>query len=343
MKAALFTGIGRMEQRDLQDPSPAAGEVLVRVTGCGVCGTDVHILHGDITDGIAPPVVLGHEIAGVVERVAADVTGLKAGQRVAVDPVVTCGQCYYCQTNMPNLCRNLQIIGYKRNGGFAQYCVAPATHVVPLAENVGPEAGILVETLACVVNGFDRLEPQAGHSALVIGAGTVGLLWTQMLAGANLAPVAVSEPVAMRRKQAGKLGAEVLFDPSARDLRRQAARSGLDGFDYVIDASGDPKAVEEAIELVRPAGKFLIFGVCPKDSQIKVNPFELYNKQISIIASKMPPRTMARAARMIEAGRIEAAAIVTQTWPLKKLDKAMEGFSKSRDRQIKVMVDPWRS
>jgi 2-desacetyl-2-hydroxyethyl bacteriochlorophyllide A dehydrogenase len=341
MEAALFTAVHKMERRDLPQTSPVAGEVLVRVTGCGVCGTDVHILHGDITDGIAPPVVLGHEIAGIVEQAGPEVSGLKPGQVVAIDPVVTCGKCEYCQSGMVNLCRDLQIIGYKRNGGFAQYCVAPASHVVPLREGTSPQAGILVETLACVINGFDRLTPLPGHSALVIGAGTVGLLWTQMLAGATLAPLAVSEPVGSRRELARKLGAEMLFDPSAGGLAEQVRKAGIDGFDYIVDASGDPKAVEEAIPLVRPAGKFLIFGVCPRDSRITVNPFELYNRQISIIASKMPPKTLPRAARLVEAGRIDVNAIVTQTWPLGRLDEAMDGFAKARDRQVKVMIDPW--
>lgn len=341
MKASVFTAIHHMEPRDLQDPSPAAGEVLVRVTGCGVCGTDVHILHGDITDGIAPPVVLGHEVTGIVERTAHDVTDLKPGQTVAIDPVVACGQCNYCQSGMPNLCRQTQIIGYKRNGGFAQYCVAPATHVVPLRPGTGPQAGILVETLACVINGYDRLAPLPGHAALVIGAGTVGLLWTQLLAGANLAPLAVSEPVAARRRLAGELGADLLFDPSADDLPQLIARAGLEGFDYIVDASGDPAALEQAIPLVKPAGRFLVFGVCPRDSKITINPFDLYNKQISIIASKMPPKTLFRAARLVEAGRIDTAAIVTQTWPLSRLDEAMDGFAHARHRQVKVMIDPW--
>lgn len=341
MKAAVFTAVGQMEPRDLQETRVTPGEVLVRVTGCGVCGTDVHILHGDITEGIRPPVVLGHEITGIIEQVAADVSGLKPGQIVAIDPVVTCGKCDYCQSGMPNLCRDLQIIGYKRNGGFAQYCAAPASHVVPLGPGTSPQAGILVETLACVINGYDRLVPQPGHSALVIGAGAVGLLWTQLLAGANLAPLAVSEPVASRRDRAKNLGADLVFDPSAGDLRQQMASAGLDGFDYIVDASGDPVALEQAIPLVRPAGKFLVFGVCPRDSKITVNPFELYNKQISVIASKMPPKTLSRAARVIEAGKIDVNAIVTQTWPLPRLGEAMDGFAAARDKQIKVMIDPW--
>ncbi len=341
MNASVFTAIHKMESRDLPLTAPGAGEVLVRVTGCGVCGTDVHILHGDITDGIAPPVVLGHEIAGVIERVGREVSGLAAGQVVAVDPVVTCGKCHYCQSNMPNLCRDLQIIGYKRNGGFAQYRLAPATHVVPLRAGTGSQAGILVETFACVINGYDRLAPLPGHSALVIGAGTVGLLWTQLLAGGSLAPLAVSELVAMRRNLARKLGADLVFDPSDGGLAGQIARAALDGFDYIVDASGDPGAVEEAIRLVRPAGKFLIFGVCPRNSKVTIDPFELYNRQVSIIASKMPPKTLSRAARIIEAGRIDVDAIVTQTWPLSRLGEAMDGFASARDRQVKVMIDPW--
>jgi len=341
MKAAVFVQKDKLEYRDVSPIEPGPDEVLVRVTGCGVCGTDVHILHGQITEGIAPPVVLGHEIAGIIEKVGADVTHLRVGQNVAVDPVITCKRCYYCQTGQPNLCHEQQNLGYKRNGGFAQFCCVPATHIVRLSDGVRPQAGILVETLACVLNGYDRLEPRPGSSALILGAGTVGLLWTQLLSRAGLAPLAVSEPVAFRRELASELGADVVLDPTAGNLQEQLGGADFEGFDYVVDASGEPGAVEQGIQLVRRAGTFMIFGVCPRDSQIRLNPFDLYQKQMKIIASKMPPLRLPRAARIIEAGQIDYATIVTQTWPLERLGEAVERFETARDKQVKVMIDPW--
>jgi len=340
VKAAIFFGPGRIEVKSMDPPSPGPEEVLIRVTGCGVCGTDFHVFHGTLVDASRPPVVLGHEITGVVEEVGSDVDNVRIGQTVAVNPVVTCGRCQHCQSGRPNLCTRPEAIGFVRNGGFAEYCCAPASHVIPLRDGTPPEAGILVETLACVLNGYDRLEPRPGCSVLILGAGTVGLLWLQLLAGRAMSLVAVSEPVGFRREKALALGADMVFDPAEGPLSQQVARAGLEGFDFVVDASGNPAAVEEGIRLVRKAGTFMIFGVCPEDALVRINPAELYAREAKIIASKMPPHRLVRAARLIEAGKIDYRAVVTHRWPLERLAEAIGRFETARAEQIKVMIDP---
>lgn len=342
MRAGYFTGVGKMELRDSAVPTPGEGQVLLRVLACGVCGTDHHIYAGELTDGVAPPVVLGHEIAARVEAIGKGVTGVREGQFCAVDPVIGCGVCPMCRSARPNLCSSPTIIGYKLNGGFEQYLVAPAGKVVPMAESVGPAGGVLCETLACVVNGYDRLGFAAAGSAMVLGAGTVGLLWGQMLKSSPCYRLVQTEIVPFRRDKARKLGADVVIDPAAGDLGKQVRAVLPDGVDFIVDATGDPAAVEQAIPLLARGGTFLIFGVCPAGSSIRVDPFELYNKEVKIIASKMPPRTLDRAARLIEAGRIPCQEIVTATFGLDALAGSVAGFNDHRDRQVKVAIDPWK-
>ena len=317
------------------------GEVLLRVEACGVCGTDYHILNAELTDGVFPPVVLGHEIAARVEAVGPDVEGLKVEQFCAVDPVIGCGLCTMCHSGRPNLCTAPRIIGYKLNGGFAQFLLAPAGQVIPMDEAVGPAGGVLCETLACVINGFDRLGFTAGATALVLGAGTVGLLWEQMLANSPCRKLLVSEPVAFRRRIAARLGADVVIDPASENLAERVREELPEGVDFIVDATGEPRAIEQAIPLLAPGGNFLIFGVCPAGSQVSFDPFELYNRQAAIIASKMPPGRLPRAARLIESGRIACQEIVTATRPLAELPGAVAGFNDHRDRQVKVAIDPW--
>jgi L-iditol 2-dehydrogenase len=342
MRAGVFLGNRRMELQDLPIPQPGPGEVLLKVLACGVCGTDNHIYEGHLTAGVFPPVVLGHEIAAQVERLGEGVAEFEEGQFCAVDPVITCGRCEMCRSAKPNLCAEPTTIGYKLNGGFAQYMVVPAGKVIPMDEAVGAAGGVLCETLACVINGYDRLGFQAGCSAMVLGAGTVGLLWATLLKRSPCSMLIQTDVVEYRRNKACALGEiDWVLDPSDGQFEQRVRYALSDGVDYIVDATGSPEAIEQAMPLLAPGGTFMIFGVCPTGSAVRVEPFELYNKQVKVIASKMPPATLDRAARLIEARRIPCKQIVTATFGLSKLVESVEGFNVHRDKQVKVAIDPW--
>ena len=342
MTAAFFTSGRQMELRDAAVPAPAPGWVLLKVVGCGVCGTDHHIFVGELTDGVCPPVVLGHEIAARVEAVGDGVEGISCGAFCAVDPLIGCGRCRMCRTGRENLCASPTVIGYKLNGGFAQYVTAPVRKVVPLAESAGLAGGVLCETLACVINGYDRLGLTAGASAMILGAGTVGLLWAQILRQSPVRKLIQTEIVAFRREKARQLGADVVLDPQEQDLSSAVRQELPEGVDFIIDATGSAEAVQQALPLLARGGTFLIFGVCPTGSNVSFDPFEMYNKEARIIASKMPPRTLDRAACLIESGRIACEEIVTDIRPLEGLAESVAGFNDHRDRQVKVAIDPWK-
>jgi len=339
MKAVVFLREGKMEVATLPDPEAAPGEVVIRVLGCGVCGTDVHIFHGHLKEGVVPPVVLGHEIVGEIVAVGAGVTQWTEGQTVAVDPVVGCGRCEFCQLGRPNLCAAATVIGYSRNGGYAEYAAVPASHVVAVSPAIGLKGGILVETLACVLNGYERLGFEAGRTAMILGAGAVGLLWNQMFRSSPCTCLIQSEPVAYRRQAAIELGANLVIDPSRESVAERVREVLPDGVDYIVDASGDPEAVEEGIRLVRKGGTFMVFGVCPKESQIRVDPHELYQREMRVIASKMPPRKLHQAARLLESGRIDSERIVTTLRGLDDVVEAIHLFTEGRDRNVKIAID----
>jgi 2-desacetyl-2-hydroxyethyl bacteriochlorophyllide A dehydrogenase len=341
MRAALFLREHQIEVRELPDPKPGPEEALIRVTACGICGTDVHIFDGRIKEDVRPPVVMGHEIAGVVESVGGGVHGLQTGQTVAVDPVIACGACEYCRVARLNLCQQMTTIGYVRNGGYAQFLVAPATHVYPLKPGTPAEAAILVETLACVLNGYEKLDLQPGRTAMILGAGTVGLLWNHLLKASPITHLVQSEPVAFRRERAHQLGADTVIDPATENLAARVSEVAPEGIDYIIDASGEAQAVQEGIKLVKKGGTFVIFGVCPVNSTIQVDPHEVYQKEMRIIGSKMPPYRLQRAAEMIQAGMIDYEQLITDVLPLSELAEACRTFESRRDRQIKVAIDPW--
>ena len=340
MKAVVFVCDGEMQRTNLPEPDARAGEVVLRVRGCGVCGTDVHIFHGDLKEGVVPPVVLGHEIVGQIVAVGEGVTQWAVGQTVAVDPVVSCGRCEFCQIGRPNLCAASTVIGYSRHGGYAEYTAVPASHIVAISPKVGLQGGILVETLACVMNGYERLGFEAGSTAMVLGAGAVGLLWNQMLKHSPSAYLIQTEPVAYRRRIATELGADLVIDPLRENVGERVRAVLPDGVDFIVDASGDPRAIAEGIGLVRKGGTFMIFGVCPKGSVVRIDPHEIYQREMRIIASKMPPRKLNPAARLLESGKIEYERIVTTVRGLDDVVEAIHLFTEGRDRNVKMAIDP---
>jgi L-iditol 2-dehydrogenase len=316
------------------------GEVLVKVDLCGICGTDAHLFRGELSEA-EPPVVLGHEISGEIVELGTDTGSFQVGQKVSVDPVVTCGQCEYCHSGRTNLCENQQVIGYARNGGFAQFMTAPVTHLYALENTISPRTGILVETLACVLNGYDRLHFRAGYSALILGAGTVGLLWNQMLRNSPVTRLMQTELIPFRMNKAEKLGAELVFDGQDPDLTEKIMTECPAGVDFIVDATGDPKAVEQAIPWVSKQGTFMIFGVCPESSSIQISPFEIYEREMKIIASKMPPGTLDRSARVLSAGTIAVDEIVTTVLPLDQISEGFKMFFDGKDQGVKIAIDPW--
>ncbi len=339
MKAAVFLGNEQIEMQDVPIPEPPKGEVLIKVCGCGVCGTDVHLYEG-IGMGVKPPVAFGHEISGIVAGCGKGVTDLQEGQHVAIDPVVACGYCRYCQLGRTNLCNNPTIIGYARWGGFAEYCLAPRSHVYRVADDVSVQAGILIETLACVINGYERLAIEPGSSVLVIGAGSVGLLWNNLIKHTCITQLIQVDLVPQRVEKARLVGADAAHLVGTADAEDEFNRIYTEGFDVAIDCSGTAKGVRFGLEHVRKGGKFMVFGVCGEDERVTISPFEIFNKELSIIGAKMPPRTLEKSVRLIEAGIISVDEIVTNTYPLESLVDCIHRFAESRDQEVKMMIDP---
>ena len=219
MKGAFFLGNREFEVRDMEKRPLAADEVRIRVMACGVCGTDVHIYHGEAGSAeVTPPVVLGHEYAGIVEEVGADVKGLAPGDHVAVDPNIYCGACTPCRDGKKQFCEHLQALGVTRDGGFAQYSAAPAAQCFKLAPELPFEAGAMAEPLACCLHGIDAAGIRPGSTVCVIGGGAIGLLMVQLARLSGAAKVILSEPVELRRSAGLSVGADLAVDPLREDL-----------------------------------------------------------------------------------------------------------------------------
>jgi len=340
VKAAVFEAPGKIEVQDLPLPEPAPGEVRIKVLGCGVCGTDAHIYAGEIRNA-EPPVVLGHEIYGRVDGPVETIGGLRIGDHVVVDPFIFCGSCDSCKRGEYRFCERETFVGYHRQGGFAQYTCVPQANIYKIAAGIGVKEAVLAETLSTVLAGLSRLQPEAGRSVLILGAGTVGLIWNVLMNRSLPVTLIQSEPVTMRRRTAERLGAAGVLNPVEADLEREIRRLCPKGVDYLIDASGSTAAIEQALPLLRRGGTFLSFGICPEEERLSLSLNWFYHRQARILTSRRPPREMQRAIELLQSGRLALSDLVTGTYPLEKIDTAFRCFSEARDREIKMMIDPW--
>lgn len=277
MKAIVFTAKNEVSLKDLPDPKAGSGEVVVQVKASGICHTDYEVLKDNYGTG-AFPVVPGHEYAGIVVDVGADVTGVKTGDRVAVDPNIECGSCRACARGWAHLCENLGAYGVTTHGGFAELSVVKATAVHPIGEMSFLQAA-LAEPMGCVLNGLDAVHEPWMEDALIFGAGPMGLLMGLALKTSGVGRVAVVDISEDRLDLASSFGFDAVASGSD-DLKQWHHRA-----DLAVEATGVPQVASGLTDYMANGGKGLFFGVCPSGAKIDVSPFEVFRRQLTLAGS----------------------------------------------------------
>jgi 2-desacetyl-2-hydroxyethyl bacteriochlorophyllide A dehydrogenase len=328
MKAVVVTGPGKVEIGDVSDPTPAAGEVLVQVESVGICGTDLHIVDGDYI--ATYPIVPGHELAGRIVAVGSGVTEWRVGQGVTADPNVYCGRCPECRHGLENLCRRAQAVGVTRQGAAAEYVAVPAENCVAMPDHQLAGSS-LVEPLSCAVHGMDVVGVRLAARVLIYGAGPMGLMLTTLSHQTRASEIAVVDLNEARLNLAAKLGASDT-GTSAAELARSS------GYDVVIDCTGVPAAIQDAIERVGPGGTFLQFGVTAADATVVVRPEKILMDEITITGARAVKRSFERAATLYQGGAIDPEDFVTHKFPLAEYDEALRTFREGRG--VKVQITP---
>jgi D-altritol 5-dehydrogenase len=315
MKAIHFTGKGEASLADLPIGDLPPGHALVKVRASGLCHTDIDVLHARYGDG-AFPLVPGHEFAGEVQALAADVTGVRTGDRVAVDPNLPCGTCPSCRKGLTNLCQNLKAYGVSHNGGFAEYSIVRADHLHGIGD-MPYHIAALAEPLACVVNGLGSAGLRNGaampREALVIGAGPIGLLLALSLKAEGAESVTVADINESRLAFAAKLGLGGIVSGSA-DLTSRAR-----SYDFVADATGIAPVAESMIGLVADGGTALFFGVCAPDARISVAPFEIFRRQLKLVGSHSLNRNIPDALEILKRDDGSMAKLVSHRLTLEEI------------------------
>lgn len=332
MRAVVFTSEGEFALEERPVPTPGAKEILIETAAVGICGTDTHVFDGEF-EGTVFPLVPGHEATGTIvalgDAVNSGVFDFRIGDRVAVNPSTTCGECEFCQNGHQNLCRFWNGLGVVASDGAAQqYFTAPAGNVHALRPETDLHLAALIEPLACAIRGWDVLPRRLGDHVLVYGAGTMGLLMAQLARIAGAATVTIVDLNAARLETAAECGI-ALRHTSADEADR-------DKWDVVIDCTGSIRAIEDALTRVKPAGFFQDFGVAPADQTARFSPFRIYRDEISIVGTMAVLNSFGRAVELFEAGAINAAAMVSHSFTLDDYGPALDMFRRGEGRKLQI-------
>jgi threonine dehydrogenase-like Zn-dependent dehydrogenase len=337
MLAATFLGKHDVKIGDRSVPDIADDEILVRVAACGICGTDLHIYEGEVPLARLP-VIAGHEFCGTVERVGSSVTGLAVSDRVAIEPNLFCGRCHYCRTGKKHFCVNWAGIGLTRDGGFAEFASVPHHAAYKIPEKVSFQSGAFFEPVACVLHGIERVGLTPGDTVVICGAGSIGLLFVQLLRRSGAGRIVVSDPDAAKRGVARQLGADIVVDPTEADLKETVMKNtnGL-GAAIAIDASGVPEAISSLFGLVQSTGRILLFGVAPEEAEIRVRPFDIYRRELMLVGSFTNPYTNEAAINLLEGLNLDP--IMTHQIRLDQLvEDGIHAIQRKDQGVIKVQV-----
>jgi L-iditol 2-dehydrogenase len=344
MKALLLSQYRHLELTDLPVPEPRPDEVLIRVAACGICGSDVHGYDGSSGRRI-PPIVMGHEAAGTIAAMGKGVSGLSEGDRVTVDSTVYCGECPPCLRGDVNLCDRRQVLGvscsdYRRAGAFAEFVVVPARIVHKLPENFAFEEAALLEAVAVALHAVSLVPLRPGSTALVVGAGTIGLLLQQALRVAGCSRVLVADVDPTRLKLSRELGATSTL-PAGIDLDQQILQlTNGDGVDIAVEAVGKTETVNTAINSVRKSGSVILVGNISPEVTLPLQ--KVVTRQIRLQGSCASAGEYPRAIELLSSGAIRVKPLITAVAPLDEGPQWFERLYAREPNLMKVVLTPGR-
>ena len=342
MKALLLSKYRHLELIDAPVPSPGPGEVLVRVAACGICGSDVHGYDGSSGRRI-PPIVMGHEAAGTVTSVGLGVTGFSQGDRVTFDSTIYCGSCSHCLRGEVNLCDRRQVLGvscsdYRRAGAFVEFVVVPSRIIYRLPDNLSFAEAAMLEAVAVAVHAVSLTPISAGSRALVLGAGTIGLLTLQALRAAGCSRVFVADIDESRLKLARNAGASETFLADSNLAAQVRNRTAGAGVDIAIEAVGRNETVAASIDCVRKGGTVTLVGNISPEVTLPLQ--KVVTRQIRLQGSCASAGEYPRAIELLASGAIQVKPLISAIAPLQEGPQWFERLYAREANLMKVVLTP---
>jgi len=339
MKAMVLRAPSDLVLDEVARPQPAAGQVVVRVTHSGVCGTDYKIYNGSIK--VPYPLIPGHEMAGEVVSVGAGLQtrpAIDIGERVVIDPETYCGSCFHCRIGQTHLCPNGTLIGRDVNGGFAEYLMVPASQVFRLPETIDDRTAPMIQVLTTCLHAQRQVNIFAGDTVAVVGLGVTGQLHVQLARARGARVIGITRS-AEKRAMAERLGADLTI-PGGDDVIAQVreATEGR-GADLTIETTGLLKQLEQSIHMTRFGGKVLMFGIYTvKEGALPF--YDLYFKEISLISARVAkPEDYTSSIALVERGQVKLEPLVSDVLPLGELRAAIGMLGSDSGQRMKIIMD----
>lgn len=329
-----------LTERTIDDPEP--GYVQVRVTSVGICGSDMHnFADGHVGDTLSLyPMVLGHEPAGVVQKLGAGVSGWSTGDKALLEPAIYCYHCEYCMTGRHNVCANLRFLSQPEDPGFFRdYVNLPVRNLLPLPKGLSMLEATLFEPLAVVLHSMKFAQPRPGETAAVFGTGPIGLMTVAVLKLSGIARVWAVDPVPHRRQQALQAGADAAIDPHADDpVKRILADTGQRGVDVAIDCAALGPSMNQCLHVVRNAGRVVITAI-PAEAEPRLEFHVMRRKEISLFNVRRSNHESELALKLLVEHNARFAPLITHKRPLEKIEEAFFLLERYADGVGKIAID----
>lgn len=342
MKAAFLTAIRRLEIRETPDPGkPGPGQALLRVETVGVCGSDVHYYTtGRIGSQVVKfPERIGHECAGMVVETGEGVTGLRAGQRVAVDPLIPCGECDQCRAGREHTCRRQQFLGSpgQAPGALAEYLLMPARCCYPAPESMDASQAAMIEPFSIGLYAQRLAETQLGSKITILGSGPIGLCVLVACRAASECTLYSTDLLTERLEAARRLGAAWTGNPQQTDIVAVLRQLEPEGVDCAFECAGEQETLDEAVKILKPGGKLAMVGI-PENDRITFDPHVLRRKEIQILSVRRQNHCTADAIEVVANRTVNLDSLVTHHFPLAEADAAHDLVARYADGVIKAMI-----
>lgn len=343
MMAAVLEKPFSIEIKNVNRPKPGPDEALVKVHCIGVCGSDIHYYeHGKIGRyEVKSPIILGHELAGVVVEVGDQVTNVAVGDRVAVEPGVTCSRCDYCKSGRYNLCPDVVFMATPPvDGAWADYVAVRSDFLFPLPDEMSFEEGALLEPLSVGFHAMRRGKVGPQDRLLVVGLGPIGLLAIQAAKLFGVTEIYASDVVPFRRELALEMGATGVINPLEGDVSEQLAQlSGGKGVDVIIETSGNARAISDTVHTVKRGGRIVFVGL-PVTNEIPLDIPLLVDSELDVYGIFRYANTYPAAIQALSKNPVDIRKVITHQYPLEQIKEAVEVARTQKDTSIKVMIYP---
>ena len=335
MKATVLRSRNVLEFQDVARPVPGPGQVLVRITHSGICGTDLKICEGSISVGY--PLIPGHEMAGKV--VAGGDERIRCGDRVLVDPVLYCGACSCCLAGQTNLCVQNMLLGRDRDGGFAEFIAVPRSHVYALPESIGNVEAPLIQVFTTCLHAQRRIEIFPGQSVAVVGLGVTAQAHVQLAKLRGAHPVIGITRSAWKRRLAEQLGADITLPSGPAGVRGVLDATSGRGADIVIESTGHLSVMGDAISMAKPGASLLLFGITTADAG--AFPFyQLYFKELKVVNARAAKgEDFEPCIDLIARGALKLKPLITHVLPMAELGRALEMLRAGNDERMKIILE----